>query len=65
MLAAIVGFEITITRIVGKLKGSQNRPAADRAAVAAGAGPGGGPPPGGGPRPLQSAREPAAAPWAQ
>jgi|HubBroStandDraft_1064217.scaffolds.fasta_scaffold56595_2 transcriptional regulator len=35
MLAAIVGFEITITRIVAKFKGSQNRPAADRAAVAA------------------------------
>jgi len=35
MLAAIVGFEITVTRIVGKFKGSQNRPAVDRAQVAA------------------------------
>ena len=35
MLAAIVGFEITVTRVVGKFKGSQNRPAADRAEVAA------------------------------
>jgi transcriptional regulator len=35
MLRAIVGLEISVTRIVGKFKGSQNRPAADRAAVAA------------------------------
>jgi transcriptional regulator len=35
MLRAIVGFEITVERIVGKFKGSQNRSAADRAAVAA------------------------------
>jgi len=35
MLAAIVGFEITVTRVVGKFKGSQNRSAADRAEVAA------------------------------
>ena len=33
MLRAIVGFEIEISGIVGKFKGSQNRPAADRAAV--------------------------------
>jgi len=36
MLAAIVGIEIEIERWVGKSKLSQNRPAADRAAVAAG-----------------------------
>jgi transcriptional regulator len=30
MLKAIVGFEIDITKVVGKFKGSQNRPAADR-----------------------------------
>jgi transcriptional regulator len=35
MLRAIVGFEITITGVVAKFKGSQNRPAADRAAVRA------------------------------
>ncbi len=35
MLRAIVGFEITITGVVAKFKGSQNRPAADRAAVGA------------------------------
>jgi transcriptional regulator len=34
MLRAIVGFEIKVERIVGKFKGSQNRSAADRAAVA-------------------------------
>ena len=35
MLRAIVGFEITVTGVVAKFKGSQNRPAADRAAVGA------------------------------
>ncbi len=35
MLLAIVGFEIEVSGIVGKFKGSQNRAAADRAAVAA------------------------------
>jgi transcriptional regulator len=35
MLRAIVGFEIDVTRVVGKFKGSQNRSIADRAAVAA------------------------------
>jgi transcriptional regulator len=35
MLRAIVGFEIRITDIVGKFKGSQNRSMADRAAVQA------------------------------
>lgn len=35
-LAAIVGIEIPITRLAGKWKVSQNRPAADRAGVAAG-----------------------------
>jgi transcriptional regulator len=34
MLRAIVGFEIQVSGIEGKFKGSQNRPAADRAAVA-------------------------------
>jgi transcriptional regulator len=34
MLRAIVGFEITITSTVGKVKRSQNRSAADRTAVA-------------------------------
>lgn len=34
MLRAIVGFEITVTEVVGKFKGSQNRPPADRVAVA-------------------------------
>jgi transcriptional regulator len=33
MLRAIVGFEVKVERIVGKFKGSQNRSAADRAAV--------------------------------
>ena len=36
MLKAIVGIEIPITRIVGKWKVSQNRPAADRLGVVAG-----------------------------
>jgi transcriptional regulator len=35
MLRAIVGFEIEISSIAGKVKGSQNRSAADRAAVRA------------------------------
>jgi transcriptional regulator len=35
MLRAIVGFEVTVSQVVGKFKSSQNRPAADRAAVAA------------------------------
>lgn len=35
-LAAIVGIEIPVTRLVGKWKVSQNRPAADRAGVTAG-----------------------------
>jgi transcriptional regulator len=35
MLRAIVGLEISVTRITGKFKGSQNRSAADRAGVAA------------------------------
>ena len=35
MLAEIVGFEITITRITGKFKLSQNRPADDRERVVA------------------------------
>ncbi len=35
-LAAIVGIEIPLTRLAGKWKVSQNRPAADRAGVAAG-----------------------------
>jgi transcriptional regulator len=35
MVRAIVGFEIQVSAIEGKFKGSQNRPAADRAAVAA------------------------------
>ena len=33
MLAAIVGVELVVTRLVGKWKLSQNRPAADRAGV--------------------------------
>jgi transcriptional regulator len=33
MLRAIVGFEITVTGVAGKFKGSQNRSAADRAGV--------------------------------
>jgi len=36
MLAAIVGFEFTITRLTGKWKVSQNRNAADRDGVASG-----------------------------
>jgi transcriptional regulator len=36
MLRGIVGFELAITRIEGKAKMSQNRPAADRAGVIAG-----------------------------
>jgi transcriptional regulator len=36
MLRAIVGFEIAISGIAGKFKGSQNRSAADRAGVRAG-----------------------------
>ena len=36
MLAAIVGFEFTITRLSGKWKASQNRNAADREGVASG-----------------------------
>lgn len=36
MLRAIVGIEITLTRLVGKWKTSQNRDHADRAGVAAG-----------------------------
>ncbi len=36
MLRAIVGIEITLTRLVGKWKTSQNRDRADRAGVAAG-----------------------------
>ena len=36
MLKAIIGFEITIARLEGKWKMSQNRPAEDRAGVAAG-----------------------------
>lgn len=35
-LAAIVGVEIPVTRLVGKWKVSQNRPAADRAGIVAG-----------------------------
>lgn len=35
MLRAIVGFEIEISSLVGKFKGSQNRSADDRAAVRA------------------------------
>jgi transcriptional regulator len=36
MVRAIVGFELTITRLQGKWKMSQNRPAEDRAGVIAG-----------------------------
>jgi transcriptional regulator len=36
MLTAIVGIELPVTRLVGKWKVSQNRPAADRAGVIAG-----------------------------
>jgi transcriptional regulator len=35
MLRAIVGLEISVTRITAKFKGSENRSAADRAGVAA------------------------------
>jgi len=35
MLRAIVGLEISVTRVTAKFKGSQNRSAADRAGVAA------------------------------
>ncbi len=35
-LAAIVGLEIPVTRLIGKWKVSQNRPAADRAGLVAG-----------------------------
>ena len=33
MLNGIIGFELTITRLQGKWKMSQNRPAADQAGV--------------------------------
>jgi predicted FMN-binding regulatory protein PaiB len=33
MLHAIVGFEVNVTSVTGKFKGSQNRSAADRAGV--------------------------------
>jgi len=36
MLGAIVGIEIPVTRLLGKWKASQNRPAADRAGVVLG-----------------------------
>ena len=36
MLRGIIGFELAITRLDGKWKLSQNRPAHDRAGVAAG-----------------------------
>jgi transcriptional regulator len=36
MLRGFIGFELTITRLQGKVKMSQNRPEADRARVAAG-----------------------------
>ncbi len=36
LLGSIVGIEITITRLEGKWKASQNRPESDRASVAAG-----------------------------
>ncbi len=36
MLGAIVGFEIEVSAVTGKFKGSQNRSAADRAGVRAG-----------------------------
>ena len=38
MLGAIVGIEIPLTRLVGKWKVSQNRPAADREGVVTGLG---------------------------
>ena len=40
MLEAIVGLELPIARLEGKWKVSQNRPAEDRAGVAAGLGAG-------------------------
>jgi len=43
MLAAIVGIELPISRLEGKWKVSQNRPAEDRAGVVAGLGGGGDP----------------------
>jgi transcriptional regulator len=36
MVTAIVGIELPVTRLVGKWKTSQNRPARDRAGVVAG-----------------------------
>ena len=36
MLNGIIGFELAITRLEGKRKMSQNRPAADRTGVVAG-----------------------------
>ncbi len=36
MIASLVGLEIVITRLVGKIKASQNQPAANRAGVVAG-----------------------------
>ena len=36
MLASIVGFEIAVTAMTGKWKLGQNRPAGDRAGIAAG-----------------------------
>ena len=36
MLKGIIGFALTITRLEGKWKMSQNRPAEDRAGVVAG-----------------------------
>lgn len=36
MLAGIVGFEIKVTRLIGKFKASQHRPAAERQSVVAG-----------------------------
>jgi transcriptional regulator len=36
MLAAVVGIELAITRVVGKWKVSQNQPAANRAGVESG-----------------------------
>ena len=38
MLAAVVGIELTVTRLVGKWKASQNQPPANRAGVVAGLG---------------------------
>lgn len=42
MVKAVIGFELTITRLEGKWKMSQNRPAEDRAGVVAGLGQEGG-----------------------